>query len=40
MQEPEKICKNCGCECHCKEVECQTCPNDVCSNCQCEETQD
>ena len=37
MQGPERICKSCGCNCHCYDSECQTCPNDVCIKCTCEE---
>lgn len=39
MQE-ERKCKNCGCDCHCKEQECPQCPNDVCAECDCKTKQE
>ena len=35
QMQPERQCKKCKCDCHCEEVNCPTCPNDVCTTCEC-----
>ena len=37
MDRGPKICKKCGHECHCDEVNCPKCANDVCGWCDCGE---
>ena len=39
MDRGPKICKKCGHECHCDEVNCPKCANDVCGFCDCEDTK-
>ena len=36
----DKTCKKCGCDCHCDEVECPDCVNDVCGECDCQTKQE
>jgi hypothetical protein len=37
MDGPIRICKRCGHRCHCYDMTCQKCVNDVCGFCDCEE---
>ena len=30
-----RICTRCGHACHCDQVECSKCANDVCTHCDC-----
>ena len=36
MDRPKKICKKCGHKCHCDDINCSNCINDVCGYCDCE----
>ena len=33
-------CKKCGHECHCEEIVCYECVNDVCTSCDCVNEQE
>lgn len=32
-------CKRCGHKCHCYEIDCKECVNDVCFQCDCEDSR-
>ena len=36
MAEPIKFCRRCGHQCHCYDMTCSKCINDVCGFCNCE----
>ena len=35
MPGEQRTCKKCGHECHCDEINCPKCANDVCGFCDC-----
>lgn len=35
--DPIITCNRCGHACHCEEVDCQECVNDVCTECNCDD---
>lgn len=35
----DNTCKNCGHLCHCDEVNCPECINDVCPTCNCDKEE-
>jgi len=35
----DNICNSCGHPCHCDEVNCPECANDVCPECKCDKKE-